>query len=537
MKRVLFAVICLSMVLFIGAASAGVKDGVWQIYKAAYAPTIDGEMDEIYFSASTERTVMLNQDDAAPPDSYLDLFGSCRMLWDADNLYVFYKVVDDEISSSSANSYENDSIEYFFDGDNSKVVEAFDGVDDVQVRIEYKDADVADMDSPPDGCAFAVADWENPAGDAFGYIIEASFPLASVNIDPSEGTVFGWELQINDRDNEARENMYRWYGISNDAWHWAHIWGEAELVGYTADDVMPMMMASSSPAIDGVPDDVWVDDAYAIESGTYVFTNADVVDASYTEIEDWQDAQMEFRCLWDAAGFYCWVEVIDDEISISGGNAYENDSVELYFDGDNSKGDLYDGVDDKQWRYVWSEDTSPEGTQTYAWGELDELDGYTFELAIDAATIPFPLEEGQEIGFDIQINERDNEMRENMIRWYSSDNMEWQEPWRFGTAVLSTGEVAVKDSKVNPNSFALNQNYPNPFNPETTINFALDQRSAVKLTVYDVLGNEVAQLVNDVRPAGPQSVRFNGSDLSSGVYFYKLETASNVITKKMMLMK
>ena len=537
MKRVLFAVICLSMVLFVGSSMAHVKDGVWQIHKAAYPPTIDGEMDDIWYTASTERVVVLNQDDAAPPDSYLDLFGSARVMWDDTNLYIYVKVVDDEISSSSANSYENDSVEYFFDGDNSKAVETFDGVDDVQTRIEYQDgSDVSLYDTwpVPEDVVGAVADWENLDGDAFGYAVEVQVSLASLSIEPDQ--IFGFELQINDRDNEARENMYRWWGNSNDAWHWAHIWGEAECIDYEANDVMGINMASVAPVIDGVADDVWINEAPSIESGTYVFMNDDVIDGSYTEIEDWQDAQMEFRLLWAEDAFYAWVEVIDDEISVSGANTYENDGVEMCFDGDNSKGDVFDGVDDVQYRWVWGDVAEGNAgiTSEVAWGELDELDGYTMELKIPADQMTFTLEGGAEIGWDIQINERDNETRENMIRWWSNDNMEWQNPWRFGTAMLS-GEIAVEDEM--PENYTMMRNYPNPFNPSTTIQFNLAKRSAVNLTVYDVLGNEVATLVNDVRQAGQNVVAFDGSNLSSGVYFYTLQTADEIITKKMMLMK
>jgi hypothetical protein len=526
------------MILFVGTSMANVKDGVWQVHKAAAPPVIDGEMDVIYYAASTERVVIEDVSDATPVESYLDLFASARLLWDANNIYIFVKVVDDEISSTSANSWENDSVEYFFDGDNSKTFESMDGVDDIQLRIEYQDQDdETRYDSFPVGSEGAVADWENLSGDAFGYAVECAIPLEGLSIAAEEGTVIGFELQINDRDNEMREHMFRWWGNSNDAWHWCHLWGEAELIGYTAGDVMVIPMASAAPVVDGVLDDLWVNESVSIESGTYVFQNADVVDASYTEIEEWQDAQMEFRLMWNAAGFYMWVEVIDDEISISSPNAWENDSIEMYWDGDNSKADMFDGVDDFQWRWVWSSLTSGIATDQVAWGELAELDGYTFELAIPQADLVTTLEKDLEIGWDIQVNERDNEVRENMIRWWGNDNMSWQNPYRFGTAVLGDPlAVAVKDRNVAEN-FALSQNYPNPFNPSTMIQFNLAQRSAVKLNVFDVLGNKVATLVNDVRQAGPNTVAFDGSNLSSGVYFYTLETATEVITKKMMLMK
>lgn len=88
-----------------------------------------------------------------------------------------------------------------------------------------------------------------------------------------------------------------------------------------------------------------------------------------------------------------------------------------------------------------------------------------------------------------------------------------------------------------PNSFSLEQNYPNPFNPSTVISYQLPVISDVTIKVYDVLGNEVATLVNEYKPAGSYEVDFNATGLSSGIYFYKLQTGSFVETKKMLLLK
>ena len=88
-----------------------------------------------------------------------------------------------------------------------------------------------------------------------------------------------------------------------------------------------------------------------------------------------------------------------------------------------------------------------------------------------------------------------------------------------------------------PKSFSLSQNYPNPFNPTTKINFALPKQGFVTLKIYDMLGREVRTLVNEVKSAGNFTVDFNASELSSGIYFYKLETNGFSDIKKMMLIK
>ncbi len=88
-----------------------------------------------------------------------------------------------------------------------------------------------------------------------------------------------------------------------------------------------------------------------------------------------------------------------------------------------------------------------------------------------------------------------------------------------------------------PISYKLYQNYPNPFNPSTTIEYQIPRQSFVKLKVYDVLGNEVSELVNREEQAGNYKVNFDASKLSSGVYFYELQAGSFTQVKKLILTK
>ena len=94
-------------------------------------------------------------------------------------------------------------------------------------------------------------------------------------------------------------------------------------------------------------------------------------------------------------------------------------------------------------------------------------------------------------------------------------------------------EVSVAEVK----QFGLEQNYPNPFNPVTMINYQLPMNSTVTLKVYDAIGREVATLVNEVKEAGTYSVTFDGSKLSSGLYFYTIKAGNFIATKKLTLMK
>ncbi len=107
-------------------------------------------------------------------------------------------------------------------------------------------------------------------------------------------------------------------------------------------------------------------------------------------------------------------------------------------------------------------------------------------------------------------------------------------------AVLTTipGPTGITDEQNKiPSEYSLNQNYPNPFNPTTTIKYSIPKTSNVELKVFDILGSEVAELVNEEKPAGNYTVNFNASRLPSGIYFYRIEAGKFTTTKKLILLK
>jgi photosystem II stability/assembly factor-like uncharacterized protein len=103
---------------------------------------------------------------------------------------------------------------------------------------------------------------------------------------------------------------------------------------------------------------------------------------------------------------------------------------------------------------------------------------------------------------------------------------------------LSEIQTAVKSrTDIVPATYSLQQNYPNPFNPTTTINYSVPKSGLVKIKVYDLLGREVASLVNENKPVGNYSIEFNAGKLTSGIYFYRMESGSFSHTKKLLLVK
>lgn len=97
-------------------------------------------------------------------------------------------------------------------------------------------------------------------------------------------------------------------------------------------------------------------------------------------------------------------------------------------------------------------------------------------------------------------------------------------------------DVGIDETNL-PTSYSLYQNYPNPFNPSTSIKFALPKDSKVRLSVYNILGQEMAVLVNGLMPAGYHSVKFDATNLTSGMYIYKIQAENFSEIKKMLLMK
>lgn len=122
----------------------------------------------------------------------------------------------------------------------------------------------------------------------------------------------------------------------------------------------------------------------------------------------------------------------------------------------------------------------------------------------------------------------------HVVAMNSSDTGDCSAPVSFTTGDTITG---VRESKGIPEAFSLSQNFPNPFNPSTVINYQLPVNSNVTLKVYDVIGREVATLVNGRQSAGYYYVTFNAVNLPSGVYFYQLNTDQKSSIKKMLLLK
>lgn len=130
----------------------------------------------------------------------------------------------------------------------------------------------------------------------------------------------------------------------------------------------------------------------------------------------------------------------------------------------------------------------------------------------------------------------------DLYHWFSSNYTSWAAQEAAENAQITTWLVngtpdGVEEQPEIPAEFELGQNYPNPFNPTTTIEYSVSKAGSLSLKVYNVLGKEVAALYSGTRQPGNYSATFDGHGLASGVYFYRLESRTSSITKKLVLMK
>ncbi len=264
----------------------------------------------------------------------------------------------------------------------------------------------------------------------------------------------------------------------------------------------------------------------------------------------------------DATNLYVAFDVTDDIVVPNAqGSSYLNDCADLFLGLYNWHGlphtSLRRGANpDYHFRFAYNRvildgvagaDSIVGLGADYYWQEKFPS-GYIVEFKISWADLAVPGNdnvfvpvEGYRIPIDYSINDADATNTREGILTYSINNEDqsWADVSRWSHTWIGSlwNPVGVESEGQTVTEYALTQNYPNPFNPSTQIKFALKDAGFVTLKVYDVLGKEVATLVRGDYASGSYNVSFDASGLSSGIYFYRLETGSFVQTNKMMLLK
>lgn len=172
----------------------------------------------------------------------------------------------------------------------------------------------------------------------------------------------------------------------------------------------------------------------------------------------------------------------------------------------------YDGVDSDLWGWITTNNIE----------SIFDAGGDGSVVFFSKAPVNIPPGDSTVMWVGISVGNDENEMVANMLLAEG----------KFGAI------TSLKENNVfTPSFYELKQNYPNPFNPSTIIQFSVPQTEFVSLKVFDVLGNEVANLINREVAAGTYNFNFNANSLSSGIYFYQLTTGNYYETKKMNLIK
>ncbi|MBN1782376.1 glycoside hydrolase family 88 protein [bacterium] len=497
--------------------------------RTAAPPAIDGIMDPVWYSVCTTPMEKPNPNSDVSPDNWLDCTACFKMMVDCDNCYLFIQAHDDEINTSNALSYYNDSFELFFDGDNSKNDQTV-GYDanDVRLRYVYGQTSEDIGNAPNSECAFL--------NTAYGYNLEIRIPQTDMTFDLNPDHTFGFDIAMNDNDGGDREHVLTWWSESLFFWADPSHFGTARTTGYVAADPMIVLNAAEAPVIDGSDEDVIWENSPWISSNRFVDRSGGIMydpPLDLADVNGYNDCRFNYKMMWRNDMLYFYANVFDDAINTSQTNYYLNDCFQINLDGNNDKSTSND-ANDCEYDFVFTETPSEDAAFT-----VTDF-GWTIEARMDLGAKPgISLSDGQLMGLEVHLNDNDTGTRDLSCQWWSNDNSSWADPGKLGTVRLTgiTTDVDESHKKSIPRTWHLAQNFPNPFNPVTQINYQLPKSSFVCLSIYNVSGQLVDRLVNENKDAGFHSVIWNAADAGSGLYFYHISAGKYSEVKKCLVLK
>jgi hypothetical protein len=182
------------------------------------------------------------------------------------------------------------------------------------------------------------------------------------------------------------------------------------------------------------------------------------------------------------------------------------------------------------------------GAVVLKWSTASETNNYGFEVqkSLDSSNVYESIANSFIAGHGTSVEAHSYSFSDADVKpglwYYRLKQTDLDGAVHYSERIVASSVTGVNDRPL-PTTFSLDQNYPNPFNPSTTVEFALPKDARVTLDVYNVLGQRVAALVDEVRQAGYHSVRFNAGQLASGLYIYRIVAGDVTMVKKMMLTK
>ncbi len=332
--------------------------------------------------------------------------------------------------------------------------------------------------------------------------------------------------------------------------------GLSDMVTNTARGIPTISLTPPTVTIDGDLTEWYTSGIMPFELGptssSYGSSNV-----TYGSFDGDNDAYATFFLAVDDEYLYVAGDIIDDQYEgWSGtGNWWEHDVLELFiglYDQRGEKHESFESGSEPDYKLVFSEnkffaeneyEMANDGVSYYFEGFSSF---YTFEAMISLDSLAgndddlFVALNGMRTPIEPTIHDRDNGTWEgNVALSPTNDDNAWQTPSVWSSTWVGDQFMVGIDEETMGIIFhySLDNNYPNPFNPTTTINYSLASSGKVNISVYNILGQEVATLVNKYQHAGEHRVVWTGQSLSSGVYIYRLRSNDFVQTKKMMLMK
>jgi hypothetical protein len=396
------------------------------VRRAPAAPIIDGQADQMWDGVTRQFLDKVLLGTSSQGAAFW------RALSDDQALYVTVDVVDEALVADSTHPWEDDSVEIFLDvaGNGGSAYQA----DDVQLVFRWGDADpylgVNSADVDPNGVQFHMAK------TGHGYRLEAAISWSALALRPNVGDLFGIDVHVNDDDNGgARDGKRAWAATSDDTWQWPHMMGKAQQQSVVGLSTAVIPLIEDEPVVDGQHGD-WSD---------ALWRPIDRVILGQTDGP--RDNQAAWQARATGRGLYVAVRVMDDLAINDSVYPWEDDSIEVYLDGDGTRGATYDGVNDAQWVVRVRDDVVHGGVNSVGsdgvimsqqhiriWG-VGNLT--TMEMFIPWRNLRPVLGDGERLGIDVHVNDDDNGgNRDGKLSWFGATDNAWSRPDAFAVAAL-----------------------------------------------------------------------------------------------------
>lgn len=430
---VLMATLCIS-------AAASASDEI-PVYKASTAPTIDGVADPVWDMVESYEILYLYT--ATRP---IATTASFKMLWDDTYLYYLIDVKDSTPFDDSSAGWRDDSIGIYIDADNTKMAGNFDAND---AQVILRRSGVLPIDAGKNRAIYAdYVTWAVTEGTD-GYTMEVSVAWTPFGYAPTPGQAIGVDFQVNDDidGGDIAEVALKWFDHLGTGFSDASVFGTAVLSGMESDPSTIMVdQTPVAPIIDGQIEPLWshaMPYPITLNYGTGEAPDPSVFSASV-------------RMVWDAAKLYYLVEVTDQSYSDNSAQAWRDDSVGLFFDGDNADSNPFDANDAqailrRSATGIISDGRNHANFADYiVWSVSETENGYVMEAAVDWTPMALAPAAGVEFGIDIQVNDDTNQddTAENILKWLDRSGDGYVNAGSFGTAILSDVAIPATDLMV-----------------------------------------------------------------------------------------